>query len=1743
MSGKSSNTKEKAPSEAIRHSDDTDRSKRTRSNSTTSSNTNQRYITKDEDQCSRRSKKTLSRGDDRDRGFNPTSSSYSSTSQSPYPGTASASVATASGNHNNDTFIPPDLMRNASLADQMPKSRSLRNERKRDEDLGSTPERRRTRNGTGDEKERDRDDRRREKEARFDEKGKSSTKGLNKSSRDGKNYRGIDGMESTRGPADFPSQIGANGFSQFPGQYEGSLPHAKSDPQDHPMSSHVQDQFPGQFPDQSTAPYRPPGPGLAAEYYGDAGESVAEQPGNRANTPSLIIGAEPHLQPALAVAAPPPEPSASGGVGAAASFFSGDFDGDEAASTLDQHSSSTYSTAQVRPSGSHHSSSAPAIPTISGAALGAAAGYFVGNQTSSHTQRPNHYPSVGVNQGGYVSSTHHRPPSPTAESYYSHASRPSRPSQHSAHSVHIPMHAAETLVGAATAASAYHQSQHPSSPRFSPRPHQITTSMARKHRHRGPLGAVVDFFKDPEGVAEFEEYSEITGICRYCFAPGSSPRDAPRRHYYRKRRLMEGIGKVDKDSRYYSSENDGRRKKNKSWLVTGLAGYGLAKVGETLFNQTDDFDDTYSVKTGQYFPERSKNKSRGRSNETGIIDDGILYRKESPGNFLPNSTMTSSKTRRRTRSRSRSKSRKTYLADATVTTTMGSSLARSSSQRERSVSLRGASSKTRHRKGEGSPKGHHKSYREKKGRGFFSLESASSSSSSVNLNHGSYWHNSNKRVSTKSKDDKKAEAALLGLGAAAAALALNENRHKSNKKGVKKLVGVKETLETPSQGHKYGVVSDDEVWESAPEEEHESADSGLAYGAPRRRGSRESLSSESSGTEKWSWRWGSKNRRNLPQRRPSDHVITPTIAAGAGTDLIEGSAILSNQYHGSVVNSTAGLPLQHVFPIPTSDPTRFDVGREGPVTVSSSQGIAAIQHPQPITPVSTALYSTHAPLEHTYSAPVIPSAFSAQEHPSATTAVDARQHKREISNPNGFDRDSPLGKGTERDSKLRRRDSSPAEIEKSDLSMYEIPHRGTTTRNDASVVRFDRTEEQEENDRRERRRKRREDRERWEAEQQEQIEGDRRTSSEKTKPRSDSYKEADRESRRSSANMWAAPAAVGVVGAVVGAAAIAEQSKSEESREERRERRRREREREEAEDEEVVKRRERRRRKRELEEAPKTAELSAVKDRSVPDGNAKTPDDTGRPSGARESEKSIWQEAASPKKSTSHEDYGTFFRPLGLSDDQVKTTSADANANINFDQTPAIVTVAPKGFRDPDIQPVFSPADTDEQVDTSNLSVLIPKLRLVEPTPPSSRSSTPPVKQPDGSDGTIEASARDPAPAILSSQDEQDNDYIEPPLEEQSLELIKSNPSESDQGRSASPSHPPDGLTEQSHQEHALEDSNDLDSTAKPPNGEDIQFAATLAASAEDAGFDPSIILNDPEYSRRDSPPGINDRAMPGGFDEDDDSMLSKRERRRKERTDKLQNGSDTPNRRDDAAIVQGIISEVQNPQIQDAKEPIDRIEDDWGSSKKSKAKSKKSRRSSKSKDETFDTSDAVGGSREPGTNEIYESPAEDTTTIGTSVPTGNGAQTTKESSKKRKDDGAAFDAATSTVSLASNVSESEKSKSKSKVQPKGSAWDRILDRSRNSISQTDTTEGAVNEVEEPKKKGKKSKERKASRKGTEEDEMPARSRASNETLMERRSSADGAALDTGRITQDLPFKVYSPASCGSTHLENILTQ
>lgn len=1737
ISGKSSVSKDESPLQSTRRNDHEQRQSARHSGSIASANSN---------------KKASSQAEDRDlRGFNPTSTSYSTTTREKYPGVASASIAssyaTASANSNGESYVAPGLVRNASLADQMPRSSSSRSSRGQN---GARETRDKERDETAKSDSRDQDVERRHKRDKRDKKDNSLRKSEN----------GFDDEAGTsRGPDDFPDQVASSGFSQFPGQYDGAVPISNGLSTEHPaMSSHVQDQFPGQFPTQSSAPYRPPlaasegGPGLAAEYYGDDGQSVAEQPGNRANTPSLIIGAEPHLQPALAVAAPPPEPSASGGVGAAASFFSGEFEEDEAVSTHGQHSSSTYVTGQVRPNSSYHSSSAPVIPTMGVAAIGSTASHFIDNQASSHQHRPDHESPTGVPSSENSTIMCHRPPSQTQDTTYSSTSRPPKPGKQSSQSSNTPIYAAGLVGAAGLAAAAYENNHHSSNQNLPSTPHYSTTSMAQRHRNHGPFAALVDFFKDPEGVAQFEEYSQIIGVCRHCFAPGSSPRDAPRKHFSGRRRSNERYGsstRVDKDSRYYSSENEGRRK-NKSWLASGLAGYGLAKVGGSLLKEKDDFGDTYSRETRRFSPDGRDRRARHRSRSKERIGNGITGagksdRKESRDNVSNDTKRTTYSTRRHSRTRSRSIDRKNGLTEAAIGAALGTSMVASSSQRQ-SHSPQGSHVKSKHTtrtsSSERRRKTNKKNKNKKRDKGFFSFGNGSSSSSSTDLAYGGSQdkYRSKRGSPAKSREDKKAEAALLGLGAAAAALALNDGRQSHRKKAVKQNVGMRETKD--HHRHNYTQANrskessgnlDDELWESAAEDDYQSVNSDLAYGAPSRRDSRASLSSESSGTNKWGWRWGSnKNRRtSSPRRKSSNRNSISAIAGTAGPGVTSAAITSPNQQKENAMDSTSSLPLQHVYPVPTSDPSRFDVDREGSIAssnrpvLSSRPEAVPIQHPRPRAPVSAAIYSSQTAYDHSYSAPTGPAVFSQNPYHHSAGIYDARSNTHEASIPDAYPRFKQQADDMASDFKIRRRDTSPARIGEDSISSSMTPRRRTSA-TDESGVRFDLTEEQEERDRRERRRKRKQDKERREAEEQERIERERRASKEYPSNKTVSKTKPEEDYEGSSDKAWIGPAAAGVIGAAIGIAAAKDKSNSEETREERRERRRRERELED--EEETLSRNQRRRKQREREKQD-----AAIKERKpLPDeisASSMDVDHQGHP--PEKQDMSIWQEAASTKRSSSHEDYGAFFTPLELlnkSNDQVKVTSANADADVDLEQVPQIVTVEPKRIHDLSKSPAFSLADTDDQVDSSKLSFpwLVPKLRLVEPTPPSTRGSTPIPQPRDASAEDFKEPQKEPLPSKVKWADDQTHEYtiiapkedhsesIEPPSEELSGTGSVTLP------RSTHERDMPDDETH-AHIDSVLESSS-------ASYGEDTEFAATLAASAEDAGFDPSIVISNPVYRRRDSPPGSNERSMPGGFNDEDEPPLNKKERKRKEKASRRRNQNDGPNQRDDDAVVQDIISQVEESESQrPSQNPSEFNDNEWESTKNSTSKkSKKRRKGSEPQVDLVETSESATKPLGSESGDVYESPTVDLRATTSSAPTRDEAESSSKSHNKPPWDSASFDDAASAVTSQITTEASKDFKPKSKDRGKGSIWDRVLGKSNGSLPREDGSEDVIEEVtttdfHEP-KKSKRSKERKPTQKGSD-----------GHDGKERNSIAATTAQVSGRISQDLPAKVYTPVPRG----------
>ena len=1768
--GKSNDAEDSSPSQSSRRKETEQRSTRRRSETIASSNTAQKP----------------SRGDDRDRGFHPTSTSYSSTTRNTYPDTASASIAssyaTASGNQNGEPYPPPGLVRNASLANQMPKSKAGRGERNPVDDREYKSERRKGRTSSPDRK-RDKKERRESRDR--DEKKQEKREKPDKKEKDAINGCGLEGVENGYGAftgtprGDFDSQIGDSGFMPFPGQtgsgFVGGLPPAST-----ALSTRVPDQFPGQFPTSIAEPYRPPlavnegGPGLAADYYGDTGESVAAQPGVRPQQPQLIVGAEPHLQPASSTAAPPPEPSASGVVGAAASFFSGSFESEAEQSSYlpDSTEPNALSSTLIptRPDNTHHTSSAPVSLTLGAAAAGAAAGYYMDSQSTQHNQRPDHASSINGGQ----SFTTQRPSSYANGSYgaTSQYNKPSKPGKQSSYPSNMPLDAAGA---AGLAAAAYHHNHHSNAQHPTSSQMYASGPMAQRHRHRGPLAKLVDFFKDPEGVAQFEEYTEYIGVCRDCFAPGSTPRDAPRKHHFRNRRSTDRFGsntRVDKDSRYSSSDSEKRRRKKKSWLEAGVAGYGLAKVGESLFNQKHDFDDMYSVKTGHTkmshaasSPYRkghtshgstrrsSKNRSRRRNSsrervEIGITSDGQAYKKDSHDGVL-NSSAVTRYARHRSKSRSRSRSTDRKISEAAIGAAIGSTITASDARHFDHPTEKAFVRHSRDRR-ERSPECHRASHRKetKKKKSFFSYSSSPSSSSGEELVFGVRSRNRKSRRRRDSKDDhRKAELAVAGLGAAAAALALNETPQDKRLRRKSDLAPVKESIEKGGRGSEHRrrkkqspSPSEQDPWESAPDDD-ESITSDLAYGGSiPRKGSRSSLSSESSETSKWSWRWGGK-KKTLKGDRQERHASP------------------GDHHPAIMMHSNTSLPRQERFSVPMSDRSRFDMERHGLLDnpsfpmMTARPGPVPIQHPQPVTPVSPAVYSTRAPYTRAYSAPTGPPVFSQSPYHDQPSAAALQDSAYEAASPFHVPGSFPEAalptsgpfNGATKASKPRRRDSSPAAYF-AGSSGPAAPRRQSSPGDAYSAVRFDLTEEQVEKDRRDRWRQAKEDderrlrRERRDSEDQKAIGHTSQRPKERTRRSSESksYEESTeqgdlREDRRNKSpssdkrGSWAWPVAAASIASVVGAEVVARTSTSDKS------------------DDEEVERRERRRRRRKERDAAAEGvdEMSGETRRK------------GRSSG-QEPELSIWQEVAKTKRSSSHEDYQEFFTPLELVSKAPEykqvVAEADPDHAITAYEVPDIVTIEPSGFYDSREAPAYAFGPDGEELNSHPSSPSwVPKLKLIAPTPQSSsiaeseRGELSPVVRPQD---VAEETAAEPPPPITTyeviTEDSQTPEFtIIRPKEHR--EVIES-PTNEELG--VGPSMATRKADSSSQAPPKVEQSDTVKATAE--FADDIVFAATLAAGLQDAGLDPSIVVEDPSFRRRDSPPGSEEPGTyrrPFAQSSLDISL------------DALTNETNVPTQRD---FVEG---ELPEPRMPGAFEEENTVEQSRAHERKIGKKEKKKRDKKSKRYELADAPEQgyTGGNgeqrghlvtgpeplepeMEASVGELQGSP-EGTPSIEASASVYTVATRGKKSKKKSKRGSLGYGDEEFVLSTPITRDEGGETTTNTKKHRKGSLFG-LFGRSKENVSESTATEGtpsvgSFNDSEEPKKRSKKPKARKSTREP--EDVVPTEGSQDfdDDSIVKehkpmnqekKRPSSDGSSLEeSGRITQELSAKISTPTPTG----------
>ena len=456
-----------------------------------------------------------------------------------------------------------------------------------------------------------------------------------------------------------PGQAESGGFSQYPDQngppmMSGGLPGGT-------FSSHVHDQFPGQNPQQYATPFLPHAPvhtgsfGEAADYYGDQGQSVHHQPGVRIEAPSVIV---PQDQLHLATASATANPVADTGSGAAAEFYG--------TSNTEPQETPKPPRPSSMPGAFTDDEPLPAKPprppkpikpsklsSAAGLAGAAGLGYAVGHQSShTHTQHATSYTN-GVS-GGSASMYYQgdNPPAAATDGSYNGTSsylppyndamedipppKPPRPGKQSSDSSHAGLYAAGAAGLAAYGLAHNHSNHHSHSHSLPGEQHGMYGSspnaFMHKHEHKGPVSKFSDWWKNLDDVRKMEEYTEYIGVCKDCFDPRSSPMDAPRKHHYNRRKRsgeLRPSGIKEKHSRYglhekasrSSLSDEERRYKRKSnsngaagWIAAGLGGVGLAKAGQALFSQQrNDFDDTYSVKSGRHSHSKVSQRSRSRS--------------------------------------------------------------------------------------------------------------------------------------------------------------------------------------------------------------------------------------------------------------------------------------------------------------------------------------------------------------------------------------------------------------------------------------------------------------------------------------------------------------------------------------------------------------------------------------------------------------------------------------------------------------------------------------------------------------------------------------------------------------------------------------------------------------------------------------------------------------------------------------------------------------------------------------------------------------------------------------------------------------------------------------------------------------------------------------------------------------------------------------------------------------------------
>lgn len=1264
-------------------------------------------------------------------------------------------------------------------------------------------------------------------------------------------------MPSSAPGAQFPTDA-TPGLSQFPTQHDNAMWPAGHSPEHENYDPHVQQQFPGQFPETVAQPYLPPNPaGAAADYYGDQGESVEHQPGVRPARPAILPNTQAHLMAASPSADPPPEPSSMGQTGAAAAYFDDDFHAPE------DHPPVASSSKPPKPSKPLGASMVPA------AALATAATYGIGNieshaesyeseqqssynqqnqpmtyspSTASPSQKPpkplhSHSFSEGAAlaaagaAGSYVIGHHHHSSTPEQATPYSMENHEQSP-------VNMPPYAhgnPDALHVAGPGGHATHAIQNPGFYPHGP------SALAMRERQRGTVGRFVDFWRDPEGVGRFEDYTETIGVCKYCFQPGTTSADAPRKHHYHSRRrrhsgdqYSSGSSRVSKSSRYNSSDDESprRKKSNKSssWLPGMLAGYAT----KSLFS-SKEFNDSYNIRTGPPKSSHGEEDDRRSSTSRGVTrrSERSPHRDHHSESKRPHSGYS-----RTDRSRSRSSSRSgrhSFMKEAALGAAVGGAAYAATKSHNRS---RSSSPGRGHRRKDStssssfvnvsqpakksvasgigsfftSSSENRKKRQTKKRRGFFSFNGGSSSSSLDNdLAFGDGFRKKSSKLKKKDKKNKDVDAALLGLGATANRLA------GSSPQGSGRSAGQIYTAKPRNSNHASSATNDEEWVDES--DDQSSASSALAFGGSSADSSSDSTSS------KWGWRWGSKKNKKSDKRSSASNAA---LAAGAGAI---GAAVISSARHhndNKLPNSTESL--QQVYPMPMPDSTRPDLAQNSPLPCDDGPtlvrpGAIPLQQPQPFAPVSQSVYTTQGPPAGSipaYTAPVYGNGFEQYD----------KQYE--------YSRDAPKDPTFSAQRSRHRSGSSPVFSTQEHVPQ---PKRRSTGKDQASVT-FDLTEEQVE-------------RERHLNRVASEISGHpvepidhedgltRRDSD-----RHDHYWNAEtakypgRSHGETDSSSWIGPAAAGVIGAAATSTILSHESDDKYSQ--------------------SSSRHEQRRNRRSLERYRYTSEPDTSTVSSMP-----------RTESIHDEVTVEHYEDQEPR--STRRDHR----------DPVYDSYADFYAPEEFRQSPEDYARDRRGMPTiAEVEPVTEQRRTKDTYscepyeNVENLPWPVPRLNFIEPTPPHSVSGGS-VRDATSPSAPVDAPKRDRSTGSRVSWGEHEtHEYEIPSASEQ-------DPLDYD-SREISPKDVPLPASVISTEEVPLPDSEaSSNRDRKHEYDTGIEFAATIAAATAAAGFDPSLITNDPSYHTRTSPPGSEDEAHAtstspwsnakhGTFEEEDISPKSK---------------------------------------------------------------------------------------------------------------------------------------------------------------------------------------------------------------------------------------------------------------------------